>query len=170
MAKEKPRSKSKKKIAIKRKGVTKSFIFTGVGGKKYTITLKQKLFCEHYSDPFMSGADAVIEAGYSVQNSRGVINRNSARNIAYENLMKLDICAYLSVLYDNEGLSDAGVDKQMSYNINQFKDLNAKNTAIREYNKIRGRHAPEEIKHEVTHVETVKYDEPAKGKDNKTTT
>lgn len=156
----------------KRDGVSKKFKFTGLDDKEYTITQKQKLFCEAYINPFWSGVDAVIEAGYNVykdKKKRKNPDRNMARVIASENLSKLNICAYLTVLLDDVDLNDQGVDKQMYYVINQFKDLNAKNRAISEYNKIRGRHAPEKHEHTVKNVEIIKYGEPkSKSGDNKT--
>lgn len=142
----------------KRKGTTKQFTFTGLDDKEYTLTEKQKLFCEAYIDPFASGADAVIAAGYDVYKGKKKIeDRNMARVIASENLLKLNICAYLSVLLEDADLTDEGVDRQMYYIISQFKDLNAKNRAISEYNKIRGRHAPEKHEHKIESVEIIDY-------------
>jgi len=163
-------TKEKPKSVITRKGSTKQYTFTGIDNKEWTINEKQKLFCESYADPFTSGIQAVVDAGYNVHSKKNkILNQNLARVMASENLMKPNICAYLSVLYDNEGLSDAGVDKQMSYNINQFKNLTAKNQAISEYNKVKGRHSPEKHEVKVTGVEIVDYSKAKKNDKNKTT-
>lgn len=157
----------KEKPIAKRDGSTKRFIFTGLDDKEYYLTQKQKLFCEAYTDPFASGADAVIAAGYDVYKGKNNDreDRSMARTIASENLTKLNVCAYLTALLDDANLNDQGVDKQMHYVISQFKDLNAKNRAISEYNKIKGRYAPEKHEHKVTEVNVINYGDLKKDED-----
>ena len=102
------------------------FKFTGLDNKEYELTDKQKKFAEFYLEPFIGSVDAVIEAGYDVRNTQGGINRNLARSIASENLMKPNVCQYIATLMEQAGLNDETVDKHMLYNITQFENLNAK--------------------------------------------
>lgn len=126
----------KKDPILERVGMTKKFTFTGLDKKEYAITDQQRLFAEYYMDPFLSGAQAVIEAGYDCTNSRGDINMRLASSIASENLRKPNICQYIATLIDDAGLNDNVVNKHLLYNITQFVDLKAKNVAIDIYNKL----------------------------------
>ena len=70
---------------------------------------------------------------------------NLARSIASENLTKPNICQYIATLIDDAGLNDYVVDKHLLFNISQFDDLRAKNTAIDIYNKMKRRYGNSEI-------------------------
>lgn len=131
----------------KRKGATKKFTFTGLDNKEYTLTEKEKKFCEEYIKPFTSGAEAVILAGYEVS------TKDSAKQIAFQNLTKLHLCQYLTMLVEDAGLNDTVVDKHLLYNITQSVDLKAKNTAIDIYNKKQKRYPKEELQHTVTIID-----------------
>lgn len=133
----------------KRKGATKQFKFTGLDNQEYTLTEQQKLFSETYIQPFMSSVEAVIEAGYDVYKDNGSVDANLARVIAHENLMKPNICQYITTLIDACGLNDQTVDKHLLFNITQYSDLKAKNTAIEIYSKMKGRFAPEKHEHSI---------------------
>ena len=157
--------KTKKPVKIKRKGVSKQFTFTGLDNKEYTINQRQKLFAELYLDPFKTGIEVATLAGYDVYDKKGNLDKKMASSIATQNLSKLNISAYITLLMENEGLNNSFVDKHLSYNIKQFRDLNAKNVAIKEYNKIKGRHAPEKHEHAITKVEVINYHKPKRLKD-----
>ncbi len=88
----------------------------------------------------MSGGQAAIEAGYDCKNSRGDINMNIARSIASENLTKPNICQYVATMIDDAGLNDNVIDKHLLFNVTQFSDLKAKNSAIDIYNKMKRRY------------------------------
>lgn len=119
---------------------TRFFKFTGLDGIEYTLTLKEKLFCEYYLKFKGSGIDAIYEAGYKPKNAR------VAASMAYENLIKPDISAYITLKLEEFGFNDDSVTKQHLYLINQFGDLNAKKGAIDMFYKLKGKYAPEKFK------------------------
>jgi phage terminase small subunit len=106
-------------------------------GKTYTLTQKEKLFCECYLQFFGNGVQAVFEAGYKVKNAK------VAAAIAYENLRKPHLMAYIDTLLEEYGFNDENVERQHRYVLNQYADLAAKNKAIDMYYKLRGSYAPE---------------------------
>jgi len=132
-----------KKALAKRKGVSKKFTFTGLDNQEHTLTEKEKRFCEFFIHPFMTGTQAVILAGYEI------LDKNTAKVIASENLTKPNICQYITTLIDEAGLNDQVVDKHLLYNVTQYIDLKAKNTAIEIYSKMKGRFAPEKHEHSI---------------------
>lgn len=137
------KSKTIKKPIIKRIGVSKKFTFTGIDDKDYILTEKEKAFCEEYIKPFSNGVRAVIAAGYEI------LDKNTAKTIAYENITKPHISQYIQVLLQDVGLNDNTVDKALLFNITQTIDLKAKNGAIDQYNKMKGRLAPEKHEHTI---------------------
>jgi len=74
-------------------------------------------------------------------------DRWSATQIGSENLTKPDVQAYLDLELDRAGYNDRVVDSEHLYVIKQREELTPKMAGIREYNKVRGRHAPQ--KHDV---------------------
>jgi phage terminase small subunit len=128
----------------------KVFRFTGDDGIKHSLTLQQKLFCENFCSLSMNGIDALIAAGYAVENKKGGINYNLARTMARENLLKPSISAYVTKLLDKYGLNDDNLDKQLKGVVNQWGDLNAKVRAIDIAFKKRGSYAPEKVEHNVS--------------------
>lgn len=137
--------KKQKKPIAKRIGVTKKFSFIGLDKKEHTLTEQQKKFAEIYSDPQMGSVQAVLGAGYDCRNKKGGINMQLVYSIASENLRKPNICQYIATLIDASGLNDNVVDKHLLFNITQFDDLRAKNTAIDIYNKMKRRYGNSEI-------------------------
>lgn len=137
---------NKNKFAPKKTPKPKIFRFTGLDSKKYSLTLQQKFFVEYYCDLSMSGANAVIKAGYNVM-GKGVINRNLAHSIASENLRKPAICAYINVLFHMLGLTEEVVDLELAYIVRQKAELGPKVRAIDIYYKKKGQYAPEKIEH-----------------------
>lgn len=129
------------------------FSFTGDDGKKYSLTLQQKFFCELFCEFSMNGVSAIIEAGYNVfvkdkdGNETTKINYKLASVMARENLLKPSINAYITTLLDRYGLSDDNADKQLLAVMNQNAELSAKTRAIDIYYKKKGAYAPE--KHDV---------------------
>lgn len=113
------------------------FSFADEDGQNHRLTLKQRLFCEEYLKHRGNGAKAAKAAGYAVKRD------NTLKSIASENLTKPDILAYIKFLLKEAGLSDAAVDQEMLWVIRQNANLHAKMRGIAEYNKIRGRYAPD---------------------------
>lgn len=124
------------------------FHFVGKNGKRYKLTPRQKSFCHHYLEFKGTGVDAVIEAGYRVK------NRHTAAQIATENLIKPDICAYLTLKLEEYGFADNEIAKQHLFVINQFADLHAKIRAIDLFYKRKRLYPPSRIQ-----VEDDRYDE-----------
>lgn len=102
-------------------------------GKTYTMTLKEKLFCEAYLEFKGDGVDAVYEAGYDVKNPR------VAAAIAYENLTKPHLMAYIDSLLEEYGFNDDNVEKQHMFLLQQHADLKTKAKAVEMYYKLRGK-------------------------------
>lgn len=140
------RKHTKKTDLVKRKETNPDkFVFVGLDKKQYEITMKQKLFAELYLDPFIGSVEAVVQAGYDVYTDKGKVDRNMARVIAKENLMKLNVCQYITLIMEDTGLNDVVVDRALMFNIHQYDSLQAKNQAIEIYNKMKGRFAPEKV-------------------------
>lgn len=110
-------------------------------GKTYSMTLKEKVFCEAYLTFYGNGVDAVYEAGYKVK------DRKIAAQVAHDNLRKPNLMAYIDSLLVEYGFSDDNVEKQHLYVMNQFDDLQAKNKAIEMFYKLRSKFPAE--KHDV---------------------
>lgn len=110
-------------------------------GKTYRMTQKEKAFCEHYLEFYGNGVEAVYEAGYKAR------DRKVAAQIAYDNLRKPNLMAYIDSLLVDYGFNDENVEKQHLFVMNQLADLPAKNKAIEMFYKLKGKFAPE--KHEV---------------------
>ena len=111
------------------------FKFTGLDKVEYTLTFKEKLFCEYYLKFKGSGVDAIYEAGYKPRNSK------VAASMAYNELIKVDISAYLALKLEEYGYNDDSVTKQHLYLINQFGDLPTKRAAIDMFFKRFGKYA-----------------------------
>jgi len=102
-------------------------------GKTYTITMKERLFCEHYLEQYGNGVQAVYKAGYKVKNA--IV----ASGIAYENLRKPHIYSYINSLLEERGYNDDNVAKQHAFLLQQHADLKTKAKAIEMYYKLRGK-------------------------------
>lgn len=114
------------------------FSFVNDSGETVKLSLKQKLFCEHYVRYRGNGVQSARAAGY-----KG--NHLVLASVAYENLIKPHITDYIRFLLKREGLTDEGVDKELLVVIRQDASLAAKVRGIQEYNKMRGRHAPDKV-------------------------
>lgn len=126
---------SKKLKTENKKGV---FTFKGNDSKFYRITLKEKIFCERYLDFQGNGSEAAFEA-YKCKNMQ------TAGAIAYENLKKPHIIAYIDLKLEERGFCDENVRKQHLFTLNQFADLGAKNKAIDMFYKMKGKYTTERI-------------------------
>ena len=121
---------------------TNFFNFTGSDGNTYTLSLKEKVFCEAYLRYMGNGTKSVIDAGYKVRNE-GV-----AAAIANENLRKPHISQYIALLLDKGGFSEATVKAQHTFLLNQSTDLSVKAKAIDMFYKVSGLYAPFGRKHQ----------------------
>lgn len=102
-------------------------------GKTYTMTLKEKLFCEFYLEFKGDGVDAIKEAGYDVKNNL------VAASMAYENLRKPHLMVYINSLMEEYGFNDDNVEKQHMFLLQQHADLKTKAKAVEMYYKLRGK-------------------------------
>lgn len=136
--KKKSTQKNKKPIITPKEDKASKFDFVGLDGKKYSLNLKQKLFCEFYLELGGNGVDAIIEAGYDITDSRGVQNKRLAASMASENLTKPNIYEYVKLLFEEYGYTDENVEKQHLFLINQFGDLSAKAKGIDMFYKKKG--------------------------------
>lgn len=114
---------------------TNHFQFTGPDGNPYTLSFKEKAFCESYLSYVGNGTQAVINAGYEAK------NETVAAAIASENLRKPHISQYINLLLDKAGFNEASTKKQHSFLLNQFADLSIKARAIDMYYRIKGLYA-----------------------------
>ena len=108
------------------------------------LSEQEELFCNLYVLDFKR-IEAVQEAYDLDMTKRGW--RITASAMAYENLLKPHINRRIRELMDKHHWNDEFVDSETSFVIQQRADLKAKNTAIREYNLIKGRHAAEKHEH-----------------------
>jgi len=114
---------------------TNFFNFTGSDGNTYTLSLKEKVFCEVYLRYMGNGTKSVIDAGYKVRNE-GV-----AAAIANENLRKPHISQYIGLLLEQSGYSEERVRAQHTFLLNQFADLSVKARAIDMFYRTKGMYA-----------------------------
>ena len=108
--------------------------------EKIDLNPKQELFCQYYASDrefFGNGVQAYIEAYNPDQSKKGWYN--SARSVASEMLTKPNILKRINQIFEESGLNDAFVDKQLELVITQNADFASKVSAIREYNKIKQR-------------------------------
>lgn len=123
---------------------SKAFSFTDLDGAQHLLTPLQKKWADAYIGKAMfSRTDASFLAGYICK------NRNTAGAIGGENLQKPTIRAYIDKKLDDAGYNDTVVDRELLLAIRQTDQWGAKVSAIREYNDIKGRHAPEKVEGKV---------------------
>lgn len=114
--------------------------------KETKLTPKQEKFCQMFAkdrDCFGNGTQSYLKV-YNKGKKKKVSYR-SARTLAYVLLTNVDIISRIRVLIDTY-ISDEVVDKELGTVILQQGDLSSKVAAIREYNKVKGRLAPTELK------------------------
>ena len=119
---------------------TKFHKFTGLDGVEYSLSMKEKLFCEKYLEAKGNGVEAVFEAGYKPKNAR------VASSMAYNLLIKVDISAYITTKLEEYGFNDDNATKQHLYLMNQFGDLPSKRGALDMFYKLGGKYKATEIK------------------------
>lgn len=104
------------------------------------LTAKNELFCQYYASDrefFGNGVQSYIEA-YNIDiTKKGAYN--AAKASAFNLLTKTDILKRIDEIFEAHGLNDTFVDKQLEKLIVQDADFSAKNKAISEYNKLKGR-------------------------------
>lgn len=127
--------------------------------KKKRLTLKQKLFCKYYLETSGNGAEAVIRAGYNVNDENGDPDRVLAKSIASENLTKPYLRKHIGSLLEAKGFNDEAVKMEHLTLISQRKNLAVKARAIDIYYKMKGNYAPEKFKldQQITKVIVTKY-------------
>ena len=108
-----------------------------IDGKRYTLTLKEKSFSDHYLDFGADGVSAVYAAGYACKNA------NVASGIAYDNLRKPKIIAYINSKLEEYGFNDDMVMKQHLFLMQQHSHLPSKAKAVEMYYKLKGLNAPD---------------------------
>jgi hypothetical protein len=101
---------------------------------------KRELFCQLYATHrsfFGNGVQAYGEAyDIDLSNPRSYAG---ARTSAYELLTNPDILSRIDELLELGPLNDTVVDRHLAFVIEQHADMKAKNAAISEYNRVKGR-------------------------------
>jgi len=115
----------------------KKYTFTARDGKKYSLTEKEKAFCEFYCEFGTKGIEAVYRAGYKAK------TKAVAYSISSENLRKPQILAYIDTLYEEFGFTDEEVMREHWFLIKQNADFSNKARAIDMYYKKMGYYKPE---------------------------
>jgi len=119
----------------------KLFSFRGSDGKRYSLTPKQKLFCDY----FMRDLNGV-QSALKVYNTK---DYKTASVIASENLEKPNIVAYLTIQFAKFEITPDETMAHLSYITRQFTDLQAKCRGVDMSLKVFGKYAAERIEHSV---------------------
>lgn len=113
------------------------------------LNLQQEEFCKLYVSPdrelFGNGAQcylAVYGAEYFLKNKKPM-NYLVALAASSRLLTNVKVMARINGLLEVGGFNDENVDKQHLFLINQHRDLKTKMMAIKEYNALKKRVAPE---------------------------
>lgn len=142
------------------------FKFTNNAGVTKQLTAKQYKFCIIYLEERGNAVEAVIEAGYNVDYpNSSTPNRKLAAQIGYENLMKPDICEFISLKLAEYGFSDDNVELQHLFVMNQNGDMAAKMSAIDKFYKLKDRYPKQklEVAHTFDSVEILRFAPKEKG-------
>ena len=147
-------------VKEKPKSVSKLRFFTYTkDDDEYTMTEKEKAFCDAYLKFGAKGVDAVYAAGYDPKNAR------VAAAIASENLTKPNIFNYINMKYEEYGFNDDDVLKEHLFLIKQDGDLSSKAKGVDMYYKKKGKYAPEKVEHTITAIKVINYgDKPTEEK------
>lgn len=137
--KEKPKARKTTKKTTKKRISPKKFTYTARDGTSYTLTERQKAFCDYYLQFGAKGVDAVYEAGYNPKNAK------VAGSIASENLIKPSIFNYINSKYEEYGFNDEDVLKEHLFLIKQDGDLSSKGRGIDMYYKKVGAYSAEKV-------------------------
>lgn len=111
-----------------------------VTADKEKLTPKQEEFCRLYASDrefFGNGTQAYVEAYNINLASEGAYIASAAS--ASRLLKNAKVLERINEYLSEVALNDAHVDKQMAFVITQNADLNAKNQAIKEYNRVKKR-------------------------------
>lgn len=106
----------------------------------FTLTIREKAFCDAYLEMRGSGMDAIFTAGYKPK-SKGI-----AAAMAYEMLKKPDIISYINLRLEEYGFNEDNVMRQHLFLLNQHANFMAKKDAIDMFYKLRGKYAASKIK------------------------
>lgn len=106
-------------------------------GKTYTMSLKERAFCEEYLKTKGDAVEAVFNAGYDCKTAA------IASAMAYDLLRKPNLLAYINSKFEEYGFNDEHVYKQHLFLIQQHGDLKTKAKAIDMFYKLKGSYAPE---------------------------
>lgn len=118
---------------------------------KDELNIKQRAFCQLFvTQEFFGNATASYIEAYDINTSKPGAYL-SARVNASQLLTKTNILKYIDSLLDNEGLNEQFVDKQLLLLITQNADYSSKMSAIKEFNKLKGR-ITEKIDHKTTSI------------------
>lgn len=123
---------ARKKITVKQ--VAKAMEEVGT-----SLNERQKLFCVLFLTDkwcFANATQSYAEA-YNIRRDNKAGMRTARAN-GYKLLTNAHINRYLNKMLDAQ-LEEAAVDREMAKIVLQNRDLHAKNGAIAEYNKVRGR-------------------------------
>jgi hypothetical protein len=108
-----------------------------IDGRVWRMTMKERRFCDAYLDFKADGVSAVYAAGYACKNA------NVAKGIAYNNLTKPNLIAYINSRLEETGFNDDLVMKQHLFLMQQHANLPAKAKAVEMYYKLKGLNAPD---------------------------
>lgn len=141
------------------------FKFKALDNKYYTLTSKQKHWCDIYLERGANLTIASLQA-YDItgkhlskirwgllkvkEKRRRVIAENTAAQIGRDNLRVPKIEKYIDKTLSDEGYTESVVRLEHFKNIKQDRSLAAKNQAIDMYYKKRGEYKPLEIEHGIS--------------------
>lgn len=118
---------------------------------------RQEKFCQLFASSdkefFGNGVQSYIEA-YEPDQSKPNWYKSACQS-ASQLLSNIKVCARISELLDTGGFNDENVKKQHLFLINQYADAGAKQKAISDFYKLKGKYAPDEVKLTIVDPETV---------------
>ena len=134
--------------------------FKAPDGKTYTITPKEKIFCDVYLETGGNKTIAALEA-YEIANKElckirwrelgenDKVKRRRAESVAAtmgsKKVRKGEIKAYIDTVLENNGWVEKEVRVEHFKNIKQSKQLGVKNTAIDMYYKLKSKYPKERL-------------------------
>ena len=133
--------------------------------KKKGLTAKQEKFCQMFAkdrDCFGNGTQSYLKV---FSTKKKPITYKSARTRAYLLLTKVDITDRIRELIDLY-ISDEVVDKELGAVIQQWGEIPSKVAAIREYNRVKGRIAPEKVDITIKKIKGFNFIKPNEADDN----
>jgi len=120
----------------------KLFSFRGVDDKWYSLTLKQKIFCQKYVETMGNGVQSAMAAYHQ--------EYKVAKVTASENLTKPNLLQYLATQFMMSGeITPEEADAHLAFLVRQFADLSVKARAVDMALRMFGKYAPEKVEHSV---------------------